>query len=646
EFILLSDVLGLSLLVDSIDHPKPANSTEGTVLGPFHTHEAPSMSHGDRMSQDPNGEPLLVACTIKDREGNPISGVKVDIWETDSTGHYDVQYANRPGPDGRCVMHSDGKGEFWFKAIKPVPYPIPHDGPVGKLLKKLQRHPYRPSHMHFMFDKEGYDHLITSLYIRNDPYETSDAVFGVKNSLIVELDKVTFSSTQFIALYDILWAEISNNVISIDFVRHTSKSLMEPRKLSFPVASNGLQNHDGIFAGDFCRILLARAYREARSRKRAYVLINPNSGPGSAMRIWKNEVKPIFDAGRMELHVVNLTHGGQATELAEKIDLGKYDTIIACSGDGTLHEIFNGLGNRPDAGYALASMPVSHIPCGSGNAFSCNLYGSHRASVAALAIVKGIVAPIDLVSVTYGERRILSFLSQTVGITAESDLDTEHLRWMGSARFEFGVITRVFKQTCYPCDLALKVEIEDKQGIKAHYRRHASSTEDPGAAIREVAKANLAVGYDLPELKYGTVQDSIPESWKLICEDKMGTFFAGNMAYMSPKVNIFPASNMTDGLIDLITVNGDLSPVTALRVMSQTDSPTFFDNPHVKYRKISAYRITPRNQDDGCISIDGERIPFGPFQAEVHQGLGRVISKSSTYQADGPANWDKAMIAD
>lgn len=116
--------------------------------------------------------------------------MKIDIWETDSTGHYDVQHADRSGPDGRCVMLSDSQGEFWFKAIKPVPYPIPHDGPVGKLLKKLHRHPYRPSHMHFMFEKQGYDHLITSLYLRNDPYETSDAVFGVKNTLVVDLGTV------------------------------------------------------------------------------------------------------------------------------------------------------------------------------------------------------------------------------------------------------------------------------------------------------------------------------------------------------------------------------------------------------------------------------------------------------------------------
>lgn len=161
EFILLSDILGLSLLVDAIDHPKPASSTEGSVLGPFHTHEAETIVNGQEMSSDPQGEPCLVICKITDVQGNPIQGVKVDIWETDSTGHYDVQYSERDGPDGRCVMKSDDKGDFWFKAIVPVPYPIPHDGPVGQLLKLLNRHPWRPAHMHFMFEKPGWDHLIT-----------------------------------------------------------------------------------------------------------------------------------------------------------------------------------------------------------------------------------------------------------------------------------------------------------------------------------------------------------------------------------------------------------------------------------------------------------------------------------------------------
>lgn len=161
EFILLSDILGLSLLVDSIDHPKPPQSTEGTVLGPFHSHEAKEADIGSLISHDPAGEECLVLCTVKDTAGQPIQDAKVDVWETDSKGFYDVQYSERDGPDQRAILKTDKDGILWFKAIVPVPYPIPSDGPVGKLLTTLKRHCYRPSHIHFMFDKPGYDPLIT-----------------------------------------------------------------------------------------------------------------------------------------------------------------------------------------------------------------------------------------------------------------------------------------------------------------------------------------------------------------------------------------------------------------------------------------------------------------------------------------------------
>jgi protocatechuate 3,4-dioxygenase beta subunit len=161
EFILLSDILGLSLLVDSIDHPKPPGCTEGTVLGPFHSHEATIAENGSLIAHDPDGEDCLVVCDVKDSNGQPIADVKIDVWETDSKGFYDVQYPGRDGPDQRAILSSGQDGMFWFKAIVPVPYPIPSDGPVGQLLIQLKRHCYRPSHMHFMFDKPGYDKLIT-----------------------------------------------------------------------------------------------------------------------------------------------------------------------------------------------------------------------------------------------------------------------------------------------------------------------------------------------------------------------------------------------------------------------------------------------------------------------------------------------------
>lgn len=161
EFILLSDVLGLSLLVGSIDYPKPAAVTEGTVLGPFHTHEAENKAAGESISANPDGEPLLVVCTVMYTQGRPIDGLKVDVWEIDSKGFYDVQYDDRSGPNGRGLVVSDACGCFHFMAIVPVPYPIPDDVPVGKLLHKLNRHPYRPSHIHFMFQKPGFCQLIT-----------------------------------------------------------------------------------------------------------------------------------------------------------------------------------------------------------------------------------------------------------------------------------------------------------------------------------------------------------------------------------------------------------------------------------------------------------------------------------------------------
>lgn len=115
---------------------------------------------------------------------------------------------------------------------------------------------------------------------------------------------------------------------------------------------------------------------------------------------------------------------------------------------------------------------------------------------------------------------------------------------------------------------------------------------------------------------------------------------------MSPDANMFQASLISDGCMDLITINGDVSPFTGLKVLLDADSGKLFDNPLVTYKKITAYRIIPRDQEDGFISVDGEKIPFGPIQAEIHQGLGRVISKNGKYESNGPANWDKVTLAD
>lgn len=190
EFVLLSDVLGLSVLVDGLSHPKPGNATVGTLLGPFHTHDAVEHVHGESICSEGKGEPLLIEGTLTDTEGRPIAGAKIDLWECDENGMYDTQYPDREEADMRGIVTTKEDGSFVIKATRPVPYPIPHDGPVGKFLTKINRHPYRPAHIHFIIEKEGYDKLITALYHKGDPYEYSDAVFGVKTPLLFLLDKL------------------------------------------------------------------------------------------------------------------------------------------------------------------------------------------------------------------------------------------------------------------------------------------------------------------------------------------------------------------------------------------------------------------------------------------------------------------------
>jgi sphingosine kinase len=316
--------------------------------------------------------------------------------------------------------------------------------------------------------------------------------------------------------------------------------------------------------------------------------------------------------------------------IAENIDVDAYDVIAPCSGDGLVYEVFNGLAKKPNAGEALAKIALAHVPCGTGNAMSWNLNGTGSASMAALCIVKGLRTPLDLVSITQGDRRTLSFLSQSFGIVAETDLGTENIRWMGSARFTYGFLVRLLGKTVYPCDLAIKVDIDDKQGIKDHYQtecRRRASPRDCGTPAQSVG---------LPPLKYGSVTDPLPNDWTLVPYDKLGNFYAGNMAYMAADTNFFPASLPSDGFLDLVTIDGDIGRRTSLQMLLAVDNGTFFDMPDVKIRKISGYRIIPKGRKEGHISIDGEKVPFEPFQAEVHKGLGTVLSRSGhKYEAKG-----------
>lgn len=189
EFILLSDVLGLSILVDAINNRKLAGTTESTVFGPFWVAGAPELPHGAsiaRGGEADSGETTVVHGTVTSAQGRPIEGAIVDVWQASPSGLYDVQDPGQPAMNLRGLFRSGPEGQYWFKTVKPAPYPIPDDGPAGDLLRATGRHPMRPAHIHFMVGAANHKTLITHIFVEGDPYLESDAVFGVKDSLVFE----------------------------------------------------------------------------------------------------------------------------------------------------------------------------------------------------------------------------------------------------------------------------------------------------------------------------------------------------------------------------------------------------------------------------------------------------------------------------
>lgn len=436
-------------------------------------------------------------------------------------------------------------------------------------------------------------------------------------------------TTHAICLYNVLDAEVNPSNLVITYAVPATKDDVSVTALHYPIVD---KEKPAVEA--WVQKLLELAYGNAQRRKRLKILVNPFGGKGTALSLYQRYAAPVFSAARCHLDVQSTERRGHATEIAEQLDMNAYDAIVCCSGDGLPYEVFNGLGKRANGREALAKLALALLPCGSGNGMTWNCLGTGSVSIAALAIVKGLRTPLDLVSVTQNDTRTLSFLSQSFGIVADSDLGTDHIRWMGAQRFTYGFLVRLMQRTIYPCDLAIKVDIDDKGAIKEHYSTYLAREADPDADRKRVDDANRSP--ELPKLQYGTVGDELPRDWEIVPGETMGNFYAGNMAIMSKDTNFFPASLPNDGLMDIVTIEGNISRVTSIKMMNEIPTGRFFDMPDVKIRKATAFRLVP-HEKEGYISIDGEQVPFEAFQAEVHPGLGTVLSKSGfMYEAEGP----------
>lgn len=189
EFILLSDTLGVSMLVDAINNRRPAGATENTVLGPFHVVGAPELEMGANISLDGKGESCLFEGRVLDTDGTPIEGARIDVWSDNADGFYDVQQPDiQPKWNNRGIFTTGADGAYHFRGIKPVSYPVPVDGPAGEMLHGMGRHPYRPAHTHLIVTAPGYQKLVTHIFVGDDPYIDSDAVFGVKETLMAPFE--------------------------------------------------------------------------------------------------------------------------------------------------------------------------------------------------------------------------------------------------------------------------------------------------------------------------------------------------------------------------------------------------------------------------------------------------------------------------
>jgi hydroxyquinol 1,2-dioxygenase len=189
EFILLSDTLGVSVLVVTINHPSVDGSAESTVLGPFYWEGAPDLPRGANLAEGVKGEATFYSGHVLSADGRPLANALLDIWSGDGEGNYDMQLPGETGMKARGRIRTDAAGNYSFRSIKPTYYPVPTDGPVGRMLRKMGRHPNRPGHIHLIVSADGHRPVTSHLFVAGSEYLDSDAVFGMKESLVADFKR-------------------------------------------------------------------------------------------------------------------------------------------------------------------------------------------------------------------------------------------------------------------------------------------------------------------------------------------------------------------------------------------------------------------------------------------------------------------------
>lgn len=399
---------------------------------------------------------------------------------------------------------------------------------------------------------------------------------------------------------------------------------------------------------DIVEEILRRSYKNARRQRSILIIINPFGGKGKAKKLFMSKCKPILLASNCSIDTAYTKYAQHAIDIAREVDIDKYDTIACASGDGIPYEVINGLFQRPDRAEAFNKLAVTQLPCGSGNAMSVSCHWTNNPSYAALCLVKSVEARIDLMCCSqpsyYREFPRLSFLSQTYGVIAESDINTEFIRWMGPARFELGVAFNVLQRKRYPCEVYVKYAAKLKNDLKVHYLEHknraslrfeseleASERQDQLEGNSHNADSDRITEKDF-KLKY-PLDDGVPSDWERIdpdVTDNLGIFYTGKMPYIAADTKFFPAALPADGTMDLVITDAR-TPVTRMApILLGLDKGSHVLQPEVLHSKILAYKLVPKITNS-LFAVDGEKFPLEPLQVEVMPHLCKTLLRNGSY---------------
>ena len=449
----------------------------------------------------------------------------------------------------------------------------------------------------------------------------------------------------------------NHHLVELTFAKPTRHDV-KPKSLTLLIKYNRTEDHGT--DDSVVEEILRRSYQNSKRHRTILVIVNPFGGRRNAKKIFKRKARPLLMASGFDFDVTYTKYPGHAVKIARTMDISRYDTIACASGDGIPHEVINGLYRRADRVDAFNKLAITQIPCGSGNAMSVSCHWTNNPSYATLSLIKSVEKRIDVMCCSQesylsdSSYPKLSFLSQTYGIIAESDINTEFIRWMGPARFELGVAYNILQKKKYPCDIYVKYFAKTKNELKSLYLKHKSEQEMGAAEVIdrvesvEIINPDRANEQEVPtsaqslqngdgrtnddnngtstgttcstpdidnyvteesfKIKY-PLEDGIPSDWERIDDGitgNLGIFYTGKMPYVAADTKFFPAASPSDGVMDMVVIDSRTPFTRMVPILLALDKGSHVLQPEVLHSKIYAYKITPRGANVDSNDRNGE----------------------------------------